>query len=263
MGQYVQIGDLKTWYDEYGKGDPVVLLHGGLVTNDTWGAQIADFSTRFHVIAPERQAHGHTPDLEGPLSYDGMAANTIGFLDEVVGAPADLVGWSDGGIVGLLVAIARPDLVRKLVAISANFDTTGNVPEGAEMLSSMTPDGEEMAMFRGMYAAASPDGAEHWPVMVGKFLEMVAKEPNITVEELARVQAPTLVMAGDDDVVALEHTTTLFRALPNAELAIVPGTSHALPMEKPEVVNALIVDFLTKEPVPTMMPIRRATSHPA
>jgi pimeloyl-ACP methyl ester carboxylesterase len=260
MGAYVEIGGLKTWYDEVGEGDPLVLLHGGLVTNDTWGMQMPEFGARFHVFAPERRAHGHTPDVEGPLSYDDMAADTIGFLETVVGGPAHLVGWSDGGIVGLLVAMARPDLVRKLVAISANYDTKGMAPGAGEMLESLTPDGDDAAMFRQMYEAASPDGPEHWSVVFGKFMEMVATQPNISVGDLARIGAPTLVMVGDDDVVSLEHTTSLYSAIPDAELALVPGTSHALTMEKPELVNRIVLDFLEKDPVPTMMPVRRAAA---
>ena len=80
MGSYVEIGELKTWYDEQGSGEPLVLLHGGISTNETWGAQMPDFGARFRVIAPEWRGHGHTPDLEGPLSYDVMANDTIGFL---------------------------------------------------------------------------------------------------------------------------------------------------------------------------------------
>ena len=100
MGAYIEIGELKTWYDEQGRGDPLVLLHGGMGSNATWAAQIPEFGTRFRVLAPERRGHGHTPDLEGPLSYDVMSADTIGFLDAVVDGPAYLVGWSDGGVVG-------------------------------------------------------------------------------------------------------------------------------------------------------------------
>jgi pimeloyl-ACP methyl ester carboxylesterase len=259
MGGYVEIGELKTWYDEQGAGEPLVLLHGGLSTNETWARQMSDFAARFRVIAPERRGHGHTPDLDGPLSYEVMAADTIGFLDAVVGGPAHLVGWSDGGIVGLLVAMARPDLVRKLVAMSANFDTSGGAPGATEGLTSMTADSDDLAVFRTSYEAASPDGPGHWPVVVAKFLEMVSTQPNITVEQLGRIGAPTLVLAGDDDIISLEHTSALFRAIPNSELAIVPGTSHALMMEKPELVNRLILDFLEKDPVPTFMPLRRAS----
>jgi pimeloyl-ACP methyl ester carboxylesterase len=188
-----------------------------------------------------------------------MAADTIGFLDAVVGSPAHLVGWSDGGIVGLLVAIARPDLVRKLVAISANFDTSGVVPDAMEGGTSMTADSDSLAVFRTPYEAASPDGPGHWPVVFGKFQEMISTQPNITVEQLGRISAPTLVLAGDDDMITLEHTSALFRAIPNSELAVVPGTSHGLIMEKPDLVNRLVLDFLEKDPVPTFMPLRRSS----
>ena len=236
----------------------MVLLHGGLVTNDTWGAQFPAFAERYRVLAPERRAHGHTPDVEGPLTYDDMASDTIGFLETVVKSPAHLVGWSDGGIVGLLVAIARPDLVKKLVALSANFNTHGAIPEAEQMMEAMTPDSPDMAMFRALYEAATPDGADHWPVVVSKIVEMFSTQPDISLGDLGRIAAPTLVMAADDDFLKLEHTAELYRAIPNSELAIVPGTSHALVMEKPELVNRIILDFLEKDPVPTMMPFRRA-----
>ena len=257
MGSYVEIGELKTWYDEQGSGEPLVLLHGGISTNETWGAQMPDFGARFRVIAPERRGHGHTPDLEGPLSYDVMANDTIGFLEAVVGDPAHLLGWSDGGIVGLLVAMARPDLVRKLAVISANFDPSGVVPHAMEGLTSMTAGSDDLAVFRTSYEAASPDGPEHWPVVFAKFQKMVSTQPNITVEQLGAISAPTLVLAGDDDMISLDHTSALFRAIPNSELAVVPGTSHSLPMEKPELVNRLILDFLEKDPPRTFMPLRR------
>lgn len=266
MGQYVTVAGLKTWYDEQGGGDPLVLLHGGLVTNETWGAQIPAFAEHFKVIAPERRGHGHTPDVDGPLSYDDMAKDTVAFLEAVVGAPAHVVGWSDGGIIGLLVAHDRPDLVRKLVVIGANFDTSGIVPEAEQMMGSMTPDSPDAAMFRMLYEASSPDGPEHWPVVFGKILEMMSTQPHIPLEDLSRIQARTLVVVGDDDIVTLEHTVALYRAIPNSELAIVPGTSHAVVMEKPELLNRMILDFLQQDAAPTMMPMRRAPAgetHPS
>ena len=258
MGDYVDIGGVNTYYDEQGSGDPLVLLHGGLCTNETWAAQTPAFAERFRVVAPERRAHGHTADVEGPLTYDAMATDTIGFLDKVVGSSAHLVGWSDGGIVGLLVAIARPDLVNKLVVIGTNFDAAGVVPGGDEMLSSMTPDGDEAAMFRGLYEMHSPDGPEHWPIALAKFIAMATTEPHIPVEELRRISAPTLVLVGDDDLMTLEHTVALYDAIPDSQLAVIPGASHAVVMEKPELLNLLVLDFLENEPSPTMIPIRRA-----
>jgi pimeloyl-ACP methyl ester carboxylesterase len=258
MGQYADIGGIHTWYDEYGAGEPLVLLHGGMCTNETWAAQVPAFAEKFRVLAPERRGHGHTADVDGPLHYDDMASDTIGFLEQVVGGPAHLVGWSDGGIIGLLVAVRRPDLVRKLVVIGTNYDTSGLAPGAEDMLANMDPASDDVAMFRDAYVAHSPDGAEHWPVFFAKFVVMAASEPHIAAEHLAQISAPTLVVAGDDDLVSLEHTVALYRAVGGAELAVVPGTSHAAMLEKPALCNLLMLDFLEHDAVPTMLPVRRA-----
>jgi pimeloyl-ACP methyl ester carboxylesterase len=239
MGGYVEIGVLKTWYDEEGRDEPLVLLHGGMSTNATWAAQMPELSAHFRVIAPERR---------GTPVYDVMSSDTIGFVDAVVGGPAHLVGWSDGGIVGLLVAMARPDLVHKLVVIGTNFDTSGLTAEAMEGFATFSADSDDLAMLREAYQAASPDGPGHWPVVVDKFKEMVSTQPAITVEQLARITAATLVVVGDHDIVTLDHTSTLFRAIPNSELAVVPGTSHFLTTEKPDLVNRLLLDFLKNSP---------------
>jgi pimeloyl-ACP methyl ester carboxylesterase len=258
MGEYVELPGVKTWYEAEGAGDPLLLLHGGLCTNETWGAQRADLAARYGLFLPERRGHGHTPDVEGPLSYQDMADDTIAFMESVVAGPAHLVGWSDGGIVALLVAIARPDLVRKVVAMGANFLPGPESVAAPALLDHMSADAPDMAAFRGMYEAVSPDGAEHWPVVVNKVLDMIRTQPTISTDDLACISVPTLVLVGDDDLIALEHTIALYRAIPHSQLAVVPGTSHALPMEKPEQVNRLILDFLTNDPVPTMLPVRRA-----
>ncbi|GAA1173606.1 pimeloyl-ACP methyl ester carboxylesterase [Kitasatospora gansuensis] len=258
MGDYVELSGIRTWYEAEGDGDPLLLLHGGLCTNETWDAQRPALAAEYRVFLPERRAHGRTPDVAGPLSYRDMADDTVRFLESVVRGPAHLVGWSDGGIVALLVAIARPDLVRKVVAIGANFRPTPEVVAAPAMLDHLTPDGPELAPFREMYAAVSPDGAEHWPVVADKMFRMFATQPTISLAELAGIGAPTLVLVGDDDMMTLEHTVELYRTIPHSELAVVPGASHALPLEKPAETNRIILDFLGHDPIPTMLPVRRA-----
>src|SRR5436190_465079 len=257
MGQYVDIAGVNTWYDAVGEGDPLVLLHGGMVTNDTWAGTLPALAERFGVFAPERRAHGHTADVEGPLSYTAMATDTIGFIETVVKQPAHVVGWSDGGNVGLLVAMARPDLVRKLVAISANLNPQAVLPEAHGMLD-VEADDPSLEMFRSLHAASSPDGPEHWPVVWAKFGEMLSTQPDITPDDLASITAPTLVVASDDDMITIEHQLEIYRSIPHSQLAIVPGTSHALVLEKPGVLNQLVLEFLENDPAPTMLPFRRA-----
>jgi pimeloyl-ACP methyl ester carboxylesterase len=145
--------------------------------------------------------------------------------------------------------------------MGTNFHHEGGMFTPEE--SGMTADGPEMAFPRDLYAAASPDGPDHWPVVFAKITKLWGEEPTLTVEDVARIASPTLVMVGDDDIIRLDHTVALFEALPHGQLAVVPGASHGLPMEKPAEVSRLILEFLRQEGDPrTSMPIRRATRTP-
>ncbi|HEX4517977.1 MAG TPA: alpha/beta hydrolase [Gaiellaceae bacterium] len=254
MGSYVDLGGVRTWYDERGSGEPLVLLHpgGAGVDSRAFGPNLDGLSSRFRTFTPERRAHGRTPDVEGPISFELMAADTIGFLEQVVGGPARILGVSDGAIVGLLVALRRPDLVTRLVFAAGVFHHDGWWPQ---VIGS---DGEPPEFLAASYAELSPDGAPHYRVVVDKLAGMHRIEPTLTTDDLAGIPCRTLVMLGDDDEVVLEHGIALYRALPDAELAVVPGTSHGLLVEKPELCNTMILDFLANDPVPTFAPIRRA-----
>jgi pimeloyl-ACP methyl ester carboxylesterase len=257
VGDYVQLGAVKTWYEQSGDGDPLVLLHGGMSNGSEWALQTPAFAERYTVYVPDRRAHGRTPDVDGPLTYDAMADDTVAFLETVVGGPAHLVGWSDGGIVALTVALARPDLVRRQVVIGTNFHYSGLMGDSADLGDD--PDAPGLAMFKDMYQAVSADGPEHWPVFHAKTARLWREEPAFTVADLGRIPTPTLVMVGDDEPIWLAHTTGLYESLPAGQLAVVPGTSHMLTLEKPALVNELVLDFLgqTDEPE-TLWPIRRA-----
>jgi pimeloyl-ACP methyl ester carboxylesterase len=243
------------WYEEHGAGNPLVLLHGGMSDSSAWGMQTPAFAEQHHVFTPDRRGHGRTADTEDPFSYDSMAEETERFLEGVVGGPAALVGWSDGGIVALLVGLRRPDLVRRLVLIGANFHHDG-LCEGVDL--GEDPDAEFLAVFRAMYEMNAVDPA-HWPVFFAKSARLWREEPTLTVADIRTVAAPTLVLVGDDDAVELTHTVALYEALPQGQLAVVPGTSHALLLEKPALVNQLVLDFLAEtDPPTTFMPQRRA-----
>jgi pimeloyl-ACP methyl ester carboxylesterase len=255
MGEYVQLGEVKTWYEVAGQGDALVLLHGGMSDSTAWGMQVPAFAEAYGVFTPDRRAHGKTPDVEGPLTYDDMAADTAAFLESVVGGPAHLVGWSDGGIVALLVALRHPDLVRRQVLIGANFHHEGLLD--AFHLGD-DPDADDVALFKGMYEANAVDPA-HWPTFFHKSERMWREEPTMTVDDIRRIEVPTLVLVGDDDAIEYDHTVELFEALPAGQLAVVPGTSHVLMLEKPALVNQLVLEFLAEtDPPGTFMPFRRA-----
>jgi pimeloyl-ACP methyl ester carboxylesterase len=257
MAGYAQLPSVRTWYDERGEGEPLVLLHGGAVDARFFEENIDALADEFHVFTPERRGHGHTPDVAGPITYELMAQDTIEFLEAVVDGPAHMVGHSDGAVVALLVALHRPDLARRLVLISGDFHREGLVP-GADQI-----DVDEVVEgFGAAYGEVSPDGEDHYPVVVEKIAQMALKEPTLTAADLSGVTSRTLVMVGDDDIITLEHTLALYRGIAHSELAVVPGTSHFLIQEKPALCNTIIVDFLTTEPVPTVAPIRRAGHQP-
>jgi pimeloyl-ACP methyl ester carboxylesterase len=240
---YVDVNGLATWHEVRGEGEPVVLLHGAFAGASSWVAQAPALARAgYKVHAPERRGHAHTPDVEGPLTYGVMADDTVAYLDTVVGGPARLVGWSDGAVVALLVAQRRPDLVHRLVLIGQYYNSAGRVSGG--LADQLAGGGDRvMGFLRGEYDRVSPDGPEHFPVVYAKTLRMLETEPEIELASLAAVEAPTLVLQGDRDEVTLEHGAAVATALPRGRLAVLPGT-HLLPMESPEVVNALLVWFL-------------------
>ena len=182
-----------------------------------------------------------------------MTDDTIAFLEKVVGKPADLVGHSDGAFVAMSVAMQRPELVNRLVMISGGFNKSG------EATPDMEWNVEQITQFLGpAYGEVSPDGEEHFPVVATKIGEMAATEPRLDVSELGKVTQRSLVVFSDDDLMTLSHAVQMYDAMPNAELAVVPGTSHFLTQEKPDLVNKIVLDFLTQAPVPTIAAIRRA-----
>jgi pimeloyl-ACP methyl ester carboxylesterase len=235
------------------KDETVLLLHGGLSESDamldTIGAPLSD---TYRVAAFDRRGHGRTADTDEPFHYATMADETIAFLEHLGGGPAHLIGWSDGGNVGLLVALRRPELVGRLVVIGSNYHHDGLLPLPVEA------DSPVLTMLMESYGERSPDGVEHFGDVVMKTLTMFASEPDLTADDLAKVSVPVLVLAGDDDAIALSHTCSLFESISTAQLAVVPGASHALPMEQPEETVRLIERFLTGPAAPaTLMPIRR------
>lgn len=251
MARYVDLNGVGTWFDERGAGEPLVLLHPGLVDARAFGPNLAAFAASFRTFTPERRGHGHTPDV-GPITFELMAEDTIRFLERVVGGPARLLGCSDGAVIALLVALHRPDLVSRLVFVAGVFHHEGWLP------GVIDPNNKPPEFLAASYGEVSPDGGAHFPVVVEKLARMHLTEPALTAADLSKVTSRTLVMLGDDDEVALEHALALYRTLPNSELAVIPGTSHGLLVEKPDLCNSIILDFLCNEPVQTFAPIRRA-----
>src|SRR6201995_5238169 len=254
MADYVMLGEVNTWYDEAGAGDPLVLLHPGGAGVDAraLGPNVGPLAQPFRVYTPERRAHGRTPDVPGPVTYEAMAQDTIAFIETVVGGPAHLAGVSDGAVVALYMSLARPDLIKRLALIAGVFHFDGWLSQVLDAAA------EAPAFLERLYSELSPDGREHSPVVVQKLAAMPPTGPTLTTDDLAGVRSRTLVMVADDDEVPLEHAAAAYRAIPDAELMVVPGTSHGLLVEKPALCNQAIVSFLADDPVSLMAPVRRA-----
>ena len=233
---------------------PVILLHGGMTSSSSLLHSIGPRLKRhFNVGAFDRRGHGRTADSDAPFSYEAMADEIIAFVT-LLGRPCHLVGHSDGANAALIAALQRPDLVKRLVLIGANYHFDGLLP--------MPPLEENSPVFQAWverYAATSPDGSSRAHLVFRKTEAMQATGPTLTTDDLARVAVPTLVMAGDDDVATLAHTASLYESIPGAQLCIVPGTSHSLLKERTKECARTIRRFLTTDlPVETRMPLRRA-----
>ena len=251
---WLSAGELLTYYEVQGSGDPMVILHGGFATVDTFREFTPLLSEQHRTFSPERRGHGRMPDPAGPITYEIMADDTIAFIDAIAAGPVHLVGWSDGGNVAMIVAVRRPDLVRKLVVIGTAVNISGGTPIAQAMSSQMTIEHLPPALVEA-YGALSPDGADHFPIVFAK-LRRAVFDTTVQLDDLAQIPAPALVMAADDDLVSLAHLQAMRDAFPRAQLAVVPGTSHGLPLEKPALVAELILAFLADEQVTQLMPTR-------
>lgn len=239
-GAYADVNGLHLYYEVHGSGQPLLLLHGGTCLIGVPPMGLDAFASMFQVIAPEQMGHGHTADDAGrAFHYHDLAETTVELLDHLKIDSTSVVGLSDGGIVGLDLAIHHPERVTRLAVSGTNFRADGCTPEGLQWLLSTTPDDWPREL-REAYERVSPDGPRHWPLVLQRLQHMWAVEPDYTAEQLAGITAPTLIIAGDHDLVTPEHTLALFRAIPNAQLCVLPDTGHGtMPVDT-------VITFLTR-----------------
>jgi pimeloyl-ACP methyl ester carboxylesterase len=231
--------------DVRGEGPDLVLLHGGAGSREDLEELGGLIGGGRRVIAPDQRAHGRSPDL-GEVSYPLMAADTAALLDELGVRDAGVVGFSDGGIVGLLLARDRPDLVGRLVAIGANVSSAPPAPPiytapYEARLAALTAADLPLPPIR-----RNVPGAENgWPAIVARLKAMWLAEPGITLADLATVDVPTLYVVGDGDT-RVEHTVAMYRATRGSQLAVVPGAGHDAPISRAASVAAIVGPFLRR-----------------
>jgi len=255
MPEYINLRGHQIYnYEWDNQGEAMVLLHGGLSKTASWDyLMVPALEDEFHVFAYDRTAHGFTGDQTGSLHFEFQAKEAIAYLEDVVKEPAHLIGYSDGGIIALMVAIARPELVKSIVAIGANFHYSAPLSDFAEAKVSEEDQVE--------YNLISPDAPHTLLEKTIRMNHIWKTEPDIALSDIATIQCPVLVLAGDDDVIKHEHTIALYEALPLGQLAIIPGTSHGVVKEKPALMLAVITQFLEDLSYPdTRQPIRRTNN---
>jgi pimeloyl-ACP methyl ester carboxylesterase len=246
--RYAQVDGLSIYYELHGDGPPLVLLHGGLLTIElNFGDILPVLATRHRVIAIELQGHGRTTDSDRPLSLERMA-DDVAEVSTLAGADrADVVGFSLGGLVAVEFARRHPDRLRRLVLGSVNMRPDGyhddiRSPDAQPGVGRMPTEDEFRAM-EDSYRALAPD-PDHYEAFAAKASDWVGALPGWSEAEMRQVTAPTLVIIGDCDFVTVEHASEMQSILPDAQLAVVPGTTHNSLFHEVDIVAPILERFL-------------------
>lgn len=219
---YAQIGQLRMYYEIRGQGAPLLILHGGGSTiQTTFGAILPELVKTRTVIAPEQQGHGHTADLDRPLSYRQMADDTAALLKGLNVGPVDVLGFSNGGTVAMELAIHHPEAVRRLVIASVYAKPEDIRPE--LLASFKTANAQSMPdVYRTAYLAVAPNPAD-LPKLTPKLMEAILSFGGFSDADLAAIKAPTLILQADNDIAPVERIAAMQRKIPGAQLAVLPG----------------------------------------
>jgi pimeloyl-ACP methyl ester carboxylesterase len=238
---YLSVDGARLFYAEFGKGRPVLLLHGGLANSNYWGYVIPILVRHhFKVITLDSRGHGRSTRSAEPYSYDRMSNDVIAALDELHFARVDLVGWSDGGIIGLNIALHHPERLRRLYAYGANAN-----PGGVKDIAESATFRQYLKQTRADYAALSPTPREY-DTFRAQIEAMWARQPDFAVDALHRITVRTAIADGaHDEAIKREHTEYLARAIPGARLVILPDVSHFGMLQNPAEFSASVVRFLT------------------
>ncbi|EDP94458.1 hypothetical protein KAOT1_05962 [Kordia algicida OT-1] len=232
-GGFVNVNGVKLYYEIYGKGKPLLLLHGAGQSISAFRSQIDFFSKHYKVIALDSRGRGRSTDNDDELTYVNQAKDVHDFLEKLKLDTVSIIGWSDGGIIGLIVAMKYPEKVEKLIAMAANIHPNGLLPERLQLhkknIERLEKDEKEKDTFD------------------YKLLKQLVYYPQLKFDDLRSITSPTLIMAGDHDLIQDMHTIKIFQAIPNANLAIFPGETHWFPEDNSKLFNTTVFDFLQKE----------------
>jgi pimeloyl-ACP methyl ester carboxylesterase len=238
---YAPVNDIQMYYAAFGAGDPVILLHGGLANADAWGNQVPAFAEHYRVIVADSRGHGRSTRSEQPYSYQLMAADVLALMDELEVERAAIVGWSDGGIIGLELAINHPERLTKLFAFGANYDVSGlrdDIATSATFNAYIERAGEDYRRL-----SKTPD---QYDAFVEQISGMWNSQPAYTAEEVGKITVPTMIADGaHDEGIRQEHTKEMAALIPGAQLLIMQDVSHFAMWQNPAEFNQAVLDFLS------------------
>lgn len=248
---YAPVNGIQMYYATFGEGTPVLLIHGGLSHADVWANQVPTLVAAGHrVIVADSRGHGRSTRTAEPFGYDLMASDYVKLLDHLKIDKVALVGWSDGGIIGLDIAMKHPERLTRLFAQAANVTTDGVLPN----LDNDPVFGGFMRRMRADYdrlhAASSrergePPSPSDYDAFVEQIGHMWASQPNWTVAQLAAIQVPTAIVIGDhDEAISRAHTVHMAKTIPGATLVILPQVSHFAMLQDPDGYTRAVLDFI-------------------
>ncbi|MCQ6960145.1 alpha/beta fold hydrolase [Mucilaginibacter aquariorum] len=240
VGKYAKLRGIKMYYEVYGKGEPLLIIHGNTGSIKNFVYQIPYFAKNYQVILADSRAQGKTIDHADSLSYEMISDDLNALLEHLKIKNANVIGWSDGGIEGLLLAMNHPDKVKKLAVTGANLwpDSTAVDPFVYKMMMDINIKGVDS-----LKRMKNPT-----PEMKNqlKLMHLLSYEPHIKLEALKKITCPTLVIGGDHDVIVTKHTVAIAEAITNSYLWILPNSGHGTPVVYKDMFNQVVGDFFVK-----------------
>jgi pimeloyl-ACP methyl ester carboxylesterase len=243
-GKLISISNTKIYIEEYGSGTPLLMLHGGFGSIHDFQQVLPELAKHFRVIAMDSPGHGRSEQADS-LSFNLLSDYCSELINKLNLDSLYIIGYSDGGITGLLLAAKRPDKVKKVIAAGANSSMSGIKPEVLAYLNMVNPDFIETHQKEWLkdYQAKSPD-KEHWKKYISDMTTMYSVEEIISPESLTKIQADVLLVFGDQDVIKLEHGLEMHQAIPGSSICVLPNTPHEVFSAKPDLINTIGIDFL-------------------
>jgi pimeloyl-ACP methyl ester carboxylesterase len=236
---YAPVDGIRIWYAAFGQGAPVLMLHGGLANANYWGNQVRALERSYRVIVMDSRGHGRSTRNAEPFGYDLMASDVLGLMDFLKLRKAAIVGWSDGAIIGLDIAMHDPGRVSKLFAFAANSD-----PSGVLDISKSPVFNAYIARARREYEALSPTPSQY-DAFLAQIEKMWATQPHWTAADLERIRIPTWIVDADhDEAIKRENTEFMAASIPEAGLLIEPQVSHFAFLQDPEQFDGDVLHFL-------------------